>query len=303
LELVIRDSRGRKLDDNESYERLWQLHNDLERDREIGSVISLPILMAEGEKFPFSFFFSWKSILNKMAEPRYERIGRQFISKDHVYGHYIVRMKESGRREPRAEIIERIKRTVRRHGFNAVLVGGMYPLEAQLSELVESSLVEGLAEIVLLLGAIGFIVTRSLWAGFTMAFGMSMVPVGLLGLIGFLKAPLDIISAPAASLTLGMGIDDTMIHMGERWRSLVKQGHPPGEAWDMARAQLWQPIVVSMLIVCVGFSIFILSEFPPTRRFGIWVVLGTLLVLPSTLFFLPTVASLWAKRHKTRSTR
>jgi len=303
LELVIRDSRGRKLDDNESYERLWQLHNDLERDREIGSVISLPILMAEGENFPFSFFFSWKSILNKMAEPRYERIGRQFISKDHVYGHYIVRMKEWGRREPRAEIIERIKRTVRRHGFNAVLVGGMYPLEAQLSELVESSLVEGLVEIVLLLGAIGFIVTRSLWAGFTMAFGMSMVPVGLLGLIGFLKAPLDIISAPAASLTLGIGIDDTMIHMGERWRALVKQGHPPEEAWDMARAQLWQPIVVSMLIVCVGFSIFILSEFPPTRRFGLWVVLGTLLVLPSTLFFLPTVASLWAKRHKTRSTR
>jgi len=302
LELVIRDSRGRKLDDNESYERLWQLHNDLERDREIGSVISLPILMAKGENFPFSFFFSWKSILNKMAEPRYERIGRQFISKDHVYGHYIVRMKEWGRREPRAEIIERIKRTVRRHGFNAVLVGGMYPLEAQLSELVESSLVEGLVEIVLLLGAIGFIVTRSLWAGFTMAFGMSMVPVGLLGLIGFLKAPLDIISAPAASLTLGMGIDDTMIHMGERWRALVKQGHPPEEAWDMARAQLWQPIVVSMLIVCVGFSIFILSEFPPTRRFGLWVVLGTLLVLPSTLFFLPTVASLWAKRHKTRST-
>jgi predicted RND superfamily exporter protein len=174
----------------------------------------------------------------------------------------------------------------------------MYPLEAQLSELVESSLVEGLSEIVLLLGVIGFIVTRSLWAGLTMAFGMSMVPVGLLGLIGFLKAPLDIISAPAANLTLGVGIDDTMIHLGERWKSLVKQGHPPDEAWRIARGQLWQPIVVSMLIVCAGFSIFILSEFPPTRRFGTWVVLGTLLVLPTTLFFLPTVASLWAKRGR-----
>jgi predicted RND superfamily exporter protein len=256
--------------------------------------------MAEGEKFPFSFFFSWKSILNKMAEPHYERIGRQFISSDHVYGHFILRMKESDRRHPRAEIIQRIKRTAGRHGFNAVLVGGMYALEAQLAELVESSLVEGLAEIVLLLGVIGFIVTRSLWAGLTMAFGMSMVPVGLLGLIGFLKAPLDIISAPAASLTLGMGIDDTMIHLGQRWRTLVKQGRPPDEAWEMARAQLWRPIVVSMLIVCVGFSIFILSEFPPTRRFGLWVVLGTLFVLPSTLFFLPTVASLWAKRRKNR---
>ena len=102
IELVIRDSRGRKLDNNESYERLWQLQRDLERDREIGTVISLPLLMAEGEDFPFSFLFSWKTILNKMAEPRYERIARQFISSDHVYGHFILRMKELGRREPRA---------------------------------------------------------------------------------------------------------------------------------------------------------------------------------------------------------
>jgi uncharacterized protein len=298
MEIVIRDSRGARLDNNESFERLWQLQRHLEEDREIGSVISLPLLMAEGGKFPFSRFFSWETILNKMAEPHYERIGRQFISADHVYGHYILRMKESGRQESRADIIQRIKFTVRRHGFNPVLVGGMYPLEAQLSQLLESSLVEGLAEIVLLLGVIGFIITRSLAVGLTMALGMSMVPVGLLGLIGFLKAPLDIISAPAANLTLGMGIDDTMIHLGERWRLLVKQGHAPDEAWRIARRQLWRPIVVSMLIVCAGFSIFILSEFPPTRRFGVWVMLGTFLVLPSTLFFLPTIASLWNRGGK-----
>ena len=190
------------------------------------------------------------------------------------------------------EIIKRIKETVRRHGFTPVLAGGMYPLQAQLSHLIQSSLIEGLAEIVLLLGLIGFIVSRSIWVGLTMAFGMAMVPFGLLGLIGLLKTPLDIISAPAANLALGMGIDDTMIHMAERWRVLLRKGHKPDEAWNIARAQLWRPILVSMLVVCVGFSIFILSQFPPTRRFGLWVVVGTLLVLPNTLFFLPAVASM-----------
>jgi predicted RND superfamily exporter protein len=210
-------------------------------------------------------------------------------------------MRESDRHGSRPDIIERIKATVRQHGFDPVLVGGMYSLEAQLSRLVESSLAEGVTELVLLLGAIGFIVTRSLWIALTMAFGMGMVPVGLVGLIGFVKAPLDVISAPAANLTLGMGIDDTMIHLAERWKALVKQGHAPDKAWDIARMQLWRPIVVSMLIVCAGFSIFMLSEFPPTQRFGLWVVLGTLLVLPSTLFFLPKVASAWSKRRKTRN--
>jgi predicted RND superfamily exporter protein len=292
MEIVLRDSRGRKLDTDEAYEGLWKLQRSLEKDPDVGTVISLPMLMAEGDRSPFSFLLSWKTILKKMAEPKYERIAKSFVSYDHLYGHFILRMRESGRHAPRGEIIKRIKETVRRHGFTPVLAGGMYPLQAQLSHLIESSLIEGLAEIVLLLGLIGSIVSRSIWVGLTMAFGMAMVPFGLLGLIGLLKTPLDIISAPAANLALGMGIDDTMIHMAERWRVLVKKGHKPDEAWNIARAQLWRPILVSMLVVCVGFSIFILSQFPPTRRFGLWVVVGTLLVLPNTLFFLPTVASM-----------
>jgi predicted RND superfamily exporter protein len=200
-------------------------------------------------------------------------------------------MKESGRGLPRGEIIRRIKGTVNRHGFTPVLSGGMYPLQAQLALIIQSSLIQGLAEIVLLVFLIGSIVSRSIWVGLTMAFGMAMVPIGLLGTIGLLKAPLDIISAPAANLALGMGIDDTMIHLAERWRGLVKKGRKPAEAWNIARDHLWRPVLVSMVIVCVGFSIFILSQFPPTRRFGLWVVLGTLLVLPCVLFFLPTVAS------------
>ena len=93
-------------------------------------------------------------------------------------------------------------------------------------------------------------------------------------------------------------MDDTMLHMVQRWRMLMKGGRKAEEAWDLARAQLWRPIVASMLVVCIGFSIFILSQFPPTRRFGLWVALGTLLVLPATLFFLPSVASIWNRRRK-----
>jgi predicted RND superfamily exporter protein len=298
LEIVLRDSRGRKLATDEAYKRLWRLQRALERDPEVGTIVSLPMLMAEGKDFPFSFLFSWKTILNIMARPKYEKIARTFISHDHLYGHFILRMREKDRDAPRAEIIERIKNTVRRHGFTPVLIGNTYALQAQLSAVVGSSLLQGLGELVLLLGLIGFIVSRSIWVGLSMALGMAMVPVGLIGLIGLLKAPLDVISAPAANLTLGLGVDDTMIHMAQRWRELVKSGRKPDEAWDLARAQLWRPIVVSMLVVCVGFSIFILSQFPPTQRFGLWVVLGTLLVLPAALFFLPTVASIWNRVKK-----
>jgi hypothetical protein len=296
LEIVLRDSRGRLLATDEAYERLWRLQNALERNPEIGAIVSLPMLMAEGKDFPFSFLVSWKTILNVMARPKYESIARSFISHDHRYGHFILRMREIERGAPRVEVIERIQDTVRRHGFTPVLVGNSYALQAQLSEVLGSSLIQGLGELVLLLGFIGAVVSRSIWIGISMALGMAMIPVGLIGLIGYLKAPLDVISAPAANLTLGLGIDDTMIHMVQRWRTLVKSGVEPKEAWEVARAQLWRPIIVSMLVVCAGFSIFVLSQFPPTRRFGLWVVLGTLLVLPATLFFLPALALIWNRR-------
>jgi predicted RND superfamily exporter protein len=76
MEIVLRDSRGRKLDHNEAYEDLWQLQRSLEQDPDIGTVISLPMVMAEGGRSPFSILLSWKTILKKMDEPRYERIAR-----------------------------------------------------------------------------------------------------------------------------------------------------------------------------------------------------------------------------------
>jgi predicted RND superfamily exporter protein len=298
LEIVLRDSRGRPLASGEAYERLWRLQAALERDPEVGTVVSLPMLMSEGKDFPFSFLFSWKTILEIMGKPKYDRIAQMFISFDHRHGRFILRMREMARSAPRSQIIARIEDTISRHGFTPVLVGNSYALQAQLSETLRSSLVQGLVELVALLGLIGFAVSRSIAVGATMAIGMALVPIGLIGWIGALKAPLDVISAPAANLTLGLGIDDTMIHMAQRWRNLVKGGRDPTEAWNLARAQLWKPIVVSMLVVCVGFSIFVLSQFPPTRRFGLWVVLGTLLVLPAALFFLPSVASLLSGKRK-----
>ena len=41
----------------------------------------------------------------------------------------------------------------------------------------------------------------------------------------------------------------------------------------------------------MGFGIFMLSDFPPTQRFGASVMLGTLLASLSALFVLPWFAT------------
>ena len=45
-------------------------------------------------------------------------------------------------------------------------------------------------------------------------------------------------------------------------------------AWRDAIAEMWRPIIVSMLVVVSGFSLFLLSSFPPTQRLGVLVCVG-----------------------------
>jgi predicted RND superfamily exporter protein len=47
------------------------------------------------------------------------------------------------------------------------------------------------------------------------------------------------------------------------------------------------PVLAATLLICVGFGIFGLSTFPPTRRFGFAVILGTMTAASMALAALP----------------
>jgi predicted RND superfamily exporter protein len=44
-------------------------------------------------------------------------------------------------------------------------------------------------------------------------------------------------------------------------------------------------------IICAGFGIFVLSTFPPTQRFGLAVILGTVTAATMALVVLPRMVS------------
>ncbi len=67
-------------------------------------------------------------------------------------------------------------------------------------------------------------------------------------------------------------------------------------AWSDVCGRLWKPIVYSLTVVSLGFGIFILSSFPPTQRFGIAVILGTLIAPLAALFVLPWLATAGTSR-------
>ena len=98
--------------------------------------------------------------------------------------------------------------------------------------------------------------------------------------------PVDIISAPATNVCIGMAID-SMVHLIFAVRRAKKDGKQGWEAWVTGRREQWRGIVYSDVIIGVGFAIFALSSFPPTQRFGSFVLAGTVIDIAANLFLLP----------------
>ena len=289
LTLVIAASDGDKLDTKEEYEKMWDLQDALEDHKGVGTVLSLPVLMDEGHRHPFAFLLSWNHLLNIMNEPKHDRVASTFVTKDRKLAAFYLRMDEQKRDKPRLEVVNDIRAIVRKNGFRAYLIGGVYELQGALAKLVASSLRTGLLWLLVFFTVVALIVGRSLRVAAAMIFSLSLVPIWMLGGIGLLHIPVDIISAPATNVCIGMAID-SMVHLVFGVQRAKRDGKKGWSAWVAGREEQWRGIIYSDVIIAAGFAIFALSNFPPTQRFGLVVVSGTVIDILANLFLLPLLA-------------
>jgi predicted RND superfamily exporter protein len=297
LTLVIGASDGGKLDTKEEYEKMWGLQDALQDRKGVGTVLSLPVLMDEAHRHPLAFLLSWNHLLNILNEPKHARVASSFVTKDRKLAAFYLRMEEEKRTEPRVKVVDDLRKIVRQHGFRLALVGGVYELQGQLAKLVARSLVSGLFWMLVFFAGVAWIVGRSLRVAAAMIFSLSLVPVCMLGGIGLLNIPVDIISAPATNVCIGMAID-SMVHLVFGVRRAQRDGEKGWSAWIAGRREQWRGIVFSDAIIAAGFGIFALSNFPPTQRFGLVVVSGTVIDILANLFLLPLLGGAEWKRRR-----
>lgn len=295
LTIVVSAADGSTLNHKEAYKEMWDLQMALENHKGVGTVISLPILMAEGRRRPLAFLFSSEHLLEIMEEPKHERIARTFVTRDRTQAAFYLRMVERDRTKRRVDVVNDLRAIVRRHGFTPVLVGGIYRLQGELATLVASSLMTGLFWLFVLFTVIAWIVARTIRGAAAMMVSLALVPLCMLGGVGLLRVPVDIISAPATNVCIGMAID-SMVHLMFGVRRAQRDGKKGWSAWIAGREEQWRGIVYSDVIIAAGFAIFVLSDFPPTQRFGLVVVAGTIIDILANLFVLPLLGGAELRR-------
>ncbi len=290
LKIVVEDDKETRLDTNEAYEKLWSLHKTLEQDASVGNVLSLPIVLAEAKQNPLGSILPNDWLLNILGSPAFGEVTKYFITKDRKSTLFLLRMKEMDRNSPRLSIVKRVEEIVRGKGFNPVLVGGVYVLQGKLSELVVSSILFGLFLLIIIFTLIGGLIARSLRVAGAIFISLCMIPLGAIGVIGYFHIPFDVISSPGANIAIGIGVD-SMINMLFFVKRHSKTKGTTDKVWSEACSRLWKPILYSTILTCMGFGIFILSAFPPTQRFGLSVILGTLISPLAALFVFPWIVA------------
>ena len=286
LSLVVRDPQGRRLDDPAVFPHLEQLQLALAADPAVGTTLGLPLVVAQGRQAPLMGMLALPQMIALMSTPAFDGIARSFLTEDGLSSLFFLRMREAERGEGREQVVARLEALVRGAGLEPELVGGLYDLQGRLARLVARSLLTGLGALMVLFVGVAAVVSRRLRTTAAMVGCLGAVVVLTLGSLGHLGLPLDIIASPAANVAIALGID-SMIHLVACVRRQQGQGW---EAWVAARRTMGAPILGATLILAAGFGIFALSSFPPTRHFGIAVVIGTAAAALLGLVVLPYLA-------------
>ena len=108
----------------------------------------------------------------------------------------------------------------------------------------------------------------------------------ILGIIGLLEIPLDMMTITIAAITIGIAVDNS-IHYIYRFNEEFKKIKDYNKTLDRCHSTVGVAILNTSITIVFGFSILILSNFIPTIYFGFFTGIAMLLAMISVLTLLP----------------
>lgn len=238
------------------------------------------------------------AILNAVPED----VRRQFIAPyadpDSGMMRISTRIHESGETFSRDRLVSQIETAaVEELGFDKgqVHVTGMNVLfNGMLKELFNSQA----STILFVIGATLFmfwILLRSWQLAILGLLPNLLAAFAILGFMGFVGMPLDMMTLTIAAIVIGIGVDDA-IHYLHRFKESYHEEHDVDAAVRKSHRHIGRALYITSLTVIIGFSVLCASNFVPTVYFGILTALAMILALFANLTILPALLIKFYKR-------
>lgn len=110
----------------------------------------------------------------------------------------------------------------------------------------------------------------------------------VLGLMGWIGLPLDLMTITIAAITVGIAVDDS-IHYIHRFGEELSQDQNYIEAMKRSHGSIGRAMYYTSITIIAGFSILTLSNFVPTAYFGLLTGFSMAIALLCNLTVLPAL--------------
>ena len=110
----------------------------------------------------------------------------------------------------------------------------------------------------------------------------------ILGLIGLLEIPLDMMTITIAAITIGIAVDNS-IHYIYRFKEEFSKIKDYNKTLKLCHSTVGKAILNTSITIVFGFSILVMSNFIPTIYFGVFTGIAMLLAMISVLTLLPAL--------------
>ena len=277
-----------------SLAELEEIHDYLDSLPEIGKVLSvasgikLARLINDGEDLNDLELALLRSVL---PEDIRETLLYSYINKDDSIVRISTRVNESAENLNRNELLEKInndlitKFNLSEDRFEITGLAVLY------NNMLQSLFQSQIGSLLIVFSVIAFMLLLIFKSFKIMVIGLIpniFVASSVVGILGLLKIPLDIMTITVAAISVGMAVDNT-IHYIYRYKKEMKITNSVEIALQNAHTTTGRAIFYTAATIATGFSILSLSNFFPTQLFGIFTALAMLIAFISSLSLLPNL--------------
>jgi uncharacterized protein len=276
----------------EKMTRIKAVHQYLNSLPQTGKVLSLATLLSIAEKLnggkPLDSLEL--ALLYTEAPERIKNLLiKPFVSVEHNEVRFWVRVRDSDKTLRRNELLKKIKADLTGSlGFDKknVHLAGLLVLYNNMLQSLFGSQILTLGLTAALLTATFFVLFRSIKIALVAMIPNVLPVLFVLGVMGWLGIPLDMMTITIAAIGLGIAVDDT-IHYIHRFKDEFPKDRRYIPTMHRCHGSIGHAMYYTSVTIIIGFSILALSSFKPSVYFGLLTGLAMSIALLAALTLLP----------------
>jgi predicted RND superfamily exporter protein len=272
--------------------KILKIHDYLDSLPETGKVLSLASMLKVAEKLnngnPLDNF-QLALVYTELPEEFRKIVLTPYVSVEHNQVRFSIRVRDSEKSLKRNILLKKINHDlVNTLGYQKenVHLTGMLVLYNNMLQSLFSSQILTLGVVIIALMCMFLILFRSVKIALIAIFP-NLLSIGVvLGVMGWLNIPLDMMTITIAAISVGIAVDDT-IHYIHRFIQEYKVDGNYMQTVYRCHGSIGHAMYYTSLTIIIGFSILVLSNFIPSIYFGLLTGLAMFIALIAALTLLP----------------